>query len=81
MEIVRPKSIEPPVERSSKLIVIKTLMLLLCYMEIEFTPPSSQYVSSADYPRALSMQPSMAANGLQVNTPPPAADEGLVSDS
>ncbi|PYI12413.1 HMG box protein [Aspergillus sclerotiicarbonarius CBS 121057] len=47
----------------------------------DYTSSSSQYVSSGDYPRALSMQNPMAANGLQVNTPPPAADEGLAPDS
>ncbi|EHA26655.1 hypothetical protein ASPNIDRAFT_35925 [Aspergillus niger ATCC 1015] len=48
----------------------------------DYTPPSSsEYVSSGDYSRSLSMQAPMATNGLQVNTPPSAADEGLVSDS
>ncbi|GKZ68221.1 hypothetical protein AnigIFM60653_007054 [Aspergillus niger] len=49
---------------------------------LDYTPPSSsEYVSSGDYSRSLSMQAPMATNGLQVNTPPSAADEGLVSDS
>ncbi|PWY80646.1 hypothetical protein BO70DRAFT_315891 [Aspergillus heteromorphus CBS 117.55] len=44
-----------------------------------YASPPPQYVSSGDYSRAFPLQNQMA--GLQVNTPPPAADEGLVPNS
>ncbi|PYH99147.1 hypothetical protein BO71DRAFT_314810 [Aspergillus ellipticus CBS 707.79] len=47
---------------------------------VGYTSPS-QYVPATDYSRGLPMQNPMAVAGLQVNTPPPAADEGLVPDS
>ncbi|EAW10669.1 HMG-box domain-containing protein [Aspergillus clavatus NRRL 1] len=42
------------------------------------TSPPPYYNLHHDYSRSLPMQHSMLAPGIQVNTPPPAADDGIV---
>ncbi|KAL5359586.1 hypothetical protein BJX96DRAFT_59826 [Aspergillus floccosus] len=39
---------------------------------------SSQYVSTGDYAQPVPLQHSIAAHGLQVNTPPPTLDDGII---